>query len=151
MQSIISNNRADWQLTLGKILVSAMDRPNLKTQGKAKAAYDKGMQWILQTKTMPHLDPVVLVTEAELECMAIALRVANKNDVKYEMKLEKIRALLASAVDHGYKEFPSTEKELSALFNNKDREWWHFAIKQAKDNGNESYVDDLVTAAYRGT
>jgi hypothetical protein len=151
MQSVISNNRADWQLTLGKILVSAMDRPNLKTQDKAKAAYEKGMQWILQTKTMPHIDPVVLVTEAELECMAIALRVANENDVKYEMKLEKIRALLASAVDHGYKGFPSTEKEVSALFNNKDREWWHFAIKQAKDNGNESYIDDLVKAAYRGT
>ncbi|MFM7073677.1 MAG: hypothetical protein ACKO38_17960 [Planctomycetota bacterium] len=151
MQSVISNNRADWQLTLGRILLSAMDRPNLKTQGKAKAAYEKGMQWILQTKTMPNIDPVILVTEAEFECMAIALRVPNENDVKYEMKLKKILALLASAVDHGYKGFPSTKKELSKTFNNKDREWWHFAIEQAKDNGNNSYGDDLLKAAYRGT
>lgn len=152
LRSVVLNNMADWSLTQGMIRVRAIrSRTPAAAAGtrSIESILREGMSHIKRSRYLDERDCFTVITEAELECMALAFSLSRMDDKETEIRsrLDRIVELIAAAVDRGFEEFPKEQKSLVAHFRMQDQ-WWHFALEKANTVGQgNDYLSRLTKAA----
>lgn len=152
LRSVVLNNMADWSLTQGMIRVRAIrSRTPAAAAGtrSIESILREGMSHIKRSRYLDERDCFTVITEAELECMALAFSLSRMDDKETEIRsrLDRIVELIAAAVDRGFEEFPKEQKSLEAHFRMEDQ-WWHFALEKANTVGQgNDYLSRLTKAA----